>query len=76
MHEYSVHTSECEFYMKYFNCNAIMSKEESVRLSDTTGRLPGLPSLVFSLLIIHFQDFEHQMKVQLFLGCIVLLFKY
>lgn len=32
--------------MKYFDCNAIIS-EEIVRFPDTTGRLPGLPSLVF-----------------------------
>lgn len=50
--------------------NAIISKEEIVRFPDTTGRLPGLPSLDVSFLIIHFQDFEHQMKVQLLLGCI------
>lgn len=47
MHEYSVHISECEFYMKYFDCNAIISKQEIVRFPDTTGRLPGL-LLVFS----------------------------
>lgn len=62
MHEYSVHTSECEFYMKYFDCNAIISKKEIVRLPDTTVGLPGLPSLVFSFLIINFPYFEHQMN--------------